>query len=267
MTGSENTSRAIGWVGSFNYSYDNRYSIDFNIRADGSSQFGSDNRFAPFWSVGAKWNVVNEDFMKNTDWLSELTLRVSHGTTGTQGFAPYQAQQLYTYSTLLKPYLASDATGATLVGLGNPDLKWQQTAQSNFALEAGFLKGRITARLEYFFKTTKNALTDISLAPSVGFGTISENLGTIENRGLEWMVSFIPYRDNERAAYWVVNVNGSHNTDKLVKISQALRHVNELNDSNLKDVPLPRYEEGESMNRIWAVRSLGIDPANDKRYL
>ena len=94
MTGSENTSRAIGWVGSFNYSYDNRYSIDFNIRADGSSQFGSDNRFAPFWSVGAKWNVVNEDFMKNTDWLSELTLRVSHGTTGTQGFAPYQAQQL-----------------------------------------------------------------------------------------------------------------------------------------------------------------------------
>ena len=262
MTGSENTSRAIGWVGSFNYSYDNRYSIDFNIRADGSSQFGSDNRFAPFWSVGAKWNVVNEDFMKNTDWLSELTLRVSHGTTGTQGFAPYQAQQLYTYSTLLKPYLASDATGATLVGLGNPDLKWQQTAQSNFALEAGFLKGRITARLEYFFKTTKNALTDISLAPSVGFGTISENLGTIENRGLEWMVSFIPYRDNERAAYWVVNVNGSHNTDKLVKISQALRHVNELNDSNLKDVPLPRYEEGESMNRIWAVRSLGIDPAN-----
>ena len=147
MTGSENTSRAIGWVGSFNYSYDNRYSIDFNIRADGSSQFGSDNRFAPFWSVGAKWNVVNEDFMKNTDWLSELTLRVSHGTTGTQGFAPYQAQQLYTYSTLLKPYLASDATGATLVGLGNPDLKWQQTAQSNFALEAGFLKGRITARL------------------------------------------------------------------------------------------------------------------------
>ena len=262
MTGSENTSRAIGWVGSFNYSYDNRYAIDFNIRADGSSQFGSDNRFAPFWSVGAKWNVVNEDFMKNTDWLSELTLRVSHGTTGTQGFAPYQAQQLYTYSTLLKPYLASDATGATLVGLGNPDLKWQQTAQSNFALEAGFLKGRITARLEYFFKTTKNALTDISLAPSVGFGTISENLGTIENRGLEWMVSFIPYRDNERAAYWVVNVNGSHNTDKLVKISQALRHVNELNDSNLKDVPLPRYEEGESMNRIWAVRSLGIDPAN-----
>lgn len=76
------------------------------------------------------------------------------------------------------------------------------------------------------------------------------------------MVSFIPYRDNEQAAYWVVNVNGSHNTDKLVKISQALRHVNELNDSNLKDVPLPRYEEGESMNRIWAVRSLGIDPAN-----
>ena len=262
MSGSESTNRAVGWVGSFNYSYDNRYSVDFNIRADGSSQFGSDNRFAPFWSAGVKWNIREEKFMQRAEFLSDLILRASYGTTGTQGFAPYQAQQLYTYGLLLKPYLASDATGAGLVGLGNPDLKWQQTSQTNFALEAGFLKGRITTRIEYFRKTTKNALTDISLAPSVGFATISENLGTIRNQGWEMMLSFIPYRNEARAAQWVVSLNGSHNTDKLVKISQALRHMNEQNAGQLTDVPLPRYEEGQSLNRIWVVRSLGIDPAN-----
>ncbi len=262
MTGSENTNRSVGWVGSLNYSYDYRYSLDFNVRADGASQFGSDNRFAPFWSVGAKWNIRKEDFMNSMNFWSDLVLRVSYGTTGTQGFAPYQAQQLYTYNNLLKPYLASDATGAELVGLGNPDLKWQQTDQTNVALELGWLKGRITARAEYFRKVTKNALTDISLAPSTGFTTISENLGTIRNQGLELMLSFIPYRNNEKAAQWVINLNGSHNTDKLVKISQALRHMNEQNAGKLQDVPLPRYEEGESLNRIWVVKSLGIDPAN-----
>lgn len=261
MTGSENTNRSVGWVGSFNYSYDYRYSLDFNIRADGASQFGSNNRFAPFWSVGAKWNLKKENFMSQLDFWSDLTLRVSYGTTGTQGFAPYQAQQLYTYGNTLKPYLASDATGAELVGLGNPDLKWQQTDQTNIALEMGWLDGRITARAEYFRKITKNALTDISLAPSIGFSTVSENLGSIRNQGVELMLSFIPYRNTEKAAQWVINLNGSHNTDKLVKISQALRHMNEQNAGKLKDVPLPRYEEGESLNRIWVVKSLGIDPA------
>ncbi len=262
MSGSENTNRSIGWVGSFNYSYDYRYSLDFNVRADGASQFGSNNRFAPFWSVGAKWNIKKENFISKVDFWNELALRISYGTTGTQGFAPYQSQQLYTYGNLLKPYLASDATGAELVSLGNPDLKWQQTDQTNIALEMGWVKGRITARVEYFRKVTKNALTDISLAPSVGFATVSENLGTIRNQGVELMLSFIPYRNNEKAAQWVINLNGSHNTDKLVKISQALRHMNEQNAGKLKDVPLPRYEEGESMNRIWVVKSLGIDPAN-----
>lgn len=262
MTGSENTNRSIGWVGSFNYSYDYRYSLDLNIRADGASQFGSNNRFALFWSVGAKWNISKESFMDKMDFWNDLVLRVSYGTTGTQGFAPYQSQQLYTYGNLLKPYLASDATGTELVGLGNPDLKWQQTNQTNVAIEMGWLQGRITARAEYFRKVTKNALTDISLAPSVGFATVSENLGTIRNQGVELMLSFIPYRNTEKAAQWVINANGSHNTDKLVKISQALRHMNEQNAGKLNDVPLPRYEEGESMTRIWVVKSLGIDPAN-----
>ena len=260
MSGSENTSRSIGFVGAFGYSFRYKYSLDFNIRIDGSSQFGSNNRFAPFWSAGLRWNVKKENFLQKVNFLDDLVLRASYGITGTQGFAPYQAQQLYTYS-MLRPYVSSDGTGVELVGLGNPDLKWQQTAQVNLALEAGFLDNRITARVEYYQKKTENALTDITIAPSLGFATIPENLGTIENKGIEVAASFTPYKNASREAYWIINVNGSHNTDQITKISNALEHMNQVNTDKLNDVPLPRYEEGQSLNRIWVVKSMGIDPA------
>lgn len=260
MSGSENTSRSIGFVGAFGYSFRYKYALDFNIRVDGSSQFGRSNRFAPFWSAGVRWNVKKENLMQKIDFLSDLVVRASYGITGTQGFAPYQSQQVYTYS-MLKPYISSDGTGAEMVGLGNPDLKWQQTAQMNYALEAAFLDNRVTAKVEYYKKTTKNALTNITLAPSLGFSTIPENLGTIENKGIEVAASFTPYKDASREAYWIINVNGSHNTDKITKISNALEHMNQVNAEKMDDVPLPRYEEGQSMNRIWVVKSFGIDPA------
>jgi TonB-linked SusC/RagA family outer membrane protein len=260
MTGSENTSRSIGFVGAFGYSFRYKYSVDFNIRADGSSQFGKHNRFAPFWSAGVRWDIKKENSVKKVSWISDLIARASYGITGTQGFAPYQAQQVYTYS-MLKPYISSDGTGAELVALGNSNLKWQQTGQLNVALEAGFLNNRITAKVEYYQKRTKNSLTDITLAPSLGFSSIPENLGTIENKGVEFAASFIPYKDASREAYWIINFNGSHNRDKMTKISNALEYMNSVNAGKLDATPLPRYEEGQSLNNIWVVKSLGIDPA------
>lgn len=260
MTGSENTSRSIGFVGVFGYSFRYKYSVDFNIRADGSSQFGKHNRFAPFWSAGVRWDIKKENSVKKVSWISDLIARASYGITGTQGFAPYQAQQVYTYS-MLKPYISSDGTGAELVALGNSNLKWQQTGQLNVALEAGFLNNRITAKVEYYQKRTKNSLTDITLAPSLGFSSIPENLGIIENKGVEFAASFIPYKDASREAYWIINFNGSHNRDKMTKISNALEYMNSVNAGKLDATPLPRYEEGQSLNNIWVVKSLGIDPA------
>lgn len=267
MTGSENTSRLIGWAGSFGYSYAFKYSADFSIRLDGSSQFGKDNRFAPFWAAGLRWDVKKEHFMSRLDFISELVLRASYGVTGTQGFAPYQSRELYSYNNLLYPYLASDGTGVEIVAMPNEKLKWQQTDTWNIGLEFGVLNGRITARAEYFQKLTKNSLTQVTLAPSVGFASYPENLGTLENKGVELNVAFIPYQNTAKAAYWTISLNGSHNTDKLKKISEALRHMNEENYNAQEDSPLPHYEEGESINRIWVVKSLGIDPLSGEEIL
>lgn len=270
MTGTENTSRLIGWVGSFGYSYNYKYSADFNIRVDGSSQFGKDNRFAPFWSTGVRWDVKKEQFMHRVNFISEFVIRGSYGVTGTQGFAPYQSRELYSYGDLLKPYVSSDGTGVELVAMPNEKLKWQQTDTWNAALELGFLKGRITARAEYFQKLTKNSLTQVTLAPSLGFDSYPENMGTLENKGIELNVAFIPYQDPANSAFWTISINGSHNTDRLKKISEAMRNMNKVNSEQMSDIdlakkngykPLAHYEEGESINRIWVVRSLGIDPS------
>lgn len=270
MTGTENTSRLIGWVGSFGYSYNYKYSADFNIRVDGSSQFGKDNRFAPFWSTGVRWDVKKEQFMHRVNFISEFVIRGSYGVTGTQGFAPYQSRELYSYGDLLKPYVSSDGTGVELVAMPNEKLKWQQTDTWNAALELGFLKGRITARAEYFQKLTKNSLTQVTLAPSLGFDSYPENMGTLENKGIELNIAFIPYQDPANSAFWTISINGSHNTDRLKKISEAMRSMNKVNSEQMSDIdlakkngykPLAHYEEGESINRIWVVKSLGIDPS------
>lgn len=123
------------------------------------------------------------------------------------------------------------------------------------------LKQQNHCKVEYYQKRTKNSLTDITLAPSLGFSSIPENLGTIENKGVEFAASFIPYKDASREAYWIINFNGSHNRDKMTKISNALEYMNSVNAGKLDATPLPRYEEGQSLNNIWVVKSLGIDPA------
>lgn len=271
MSGSENTSRLLAFSGSFGYSYKFKYSADFNISVNGSSQFGKDNLFAPFWSAGLRWDVKKENFMENVKFISSMVLRTSYGVTGTQGFAPYQSRELYSYNNLLRPYLSSDAIGAELVAMPNKKLKWQETGTWNLGLELGFLKGRITARTEVFNKTTTNLLTQITLAPSLGFSSFPQNLGMIENKGVEFTLGFIPYQNTAKQAYWTISFNGSHNRDKLKKISNAMKKMNDINSESIKEgktnVPLPRYVEGESLNGIWAVRSLGIDPSTGKEIL
>ena len=267
VDGIETTSRSIGWVVAGGYSYKYKYSVDFNLRLDGSSEFGKDNRWAPFWSTGLRWDVKKESLLANLSWLSDFVLRVTYGTTGSQGFNPYQAHGYYTYANLLLPYYSSDATGSEILAMHNEKLKWQTTRNLNFGLELGALDHRLTARVEYYRKVTSNMITMVSLAPSVGFAQYPENIGKLENRGWELTLSAIPYRNVARQSYWTVTLNGSHNTDKLLEISEAMRHINEVNAGNLKNAPLPRYEEGQSVNRIWVVRSLGIDPASGNEIL
>ena len=256
---SESTVRSMGFLANFNYIYDDRYFLDLSGRYDGSSQFGADRRWAPFWSVGGGWNVHEEHFWSTGSVLDLLKIRASYGVTGNQKFSAYQAQTMYQYQT---GRLYNSSVPATLMGYGNPDLKWQNQYSTNIGLDLGLWKNRLSLTFNYYWKRTDGMLTTITVAPSLGFpqNSFTSNLGEISNRGWEVNLGASILRDPANDLEWRVNIQATQNKNKLTKINNQLRGLNDQNNQNDK-IPGAVYEEGESLSAIKAVPSLGIDPA------
>jgi TonB-linked SusC/RagA family outer membrane protein len=255
--------RLVGALLSVNYSYRNKYMADLSGRIDGSSKFGTDNKVAPFWAFGLAWNLHKENFLLNSA-VSTLKLRVSTGVTGQVNFEPYQSKTTYDYYT---GNWYSTGIGAAVTTFGNEALKWQKTNNYDVGVDLGIFRDRLYISSRYYQKITHGMLADISLPPSTGFTSYKENLGDIRNTGLEMNLKVTAFKNRN----WKVNLiaNLVHNDNKILKISNALKAYNDKADKEQTSdaytgEPLLRFNEGESMNTIYAVRSLGIDPENGR---
>lgn len=257
-SGSDAKTRSIGITGAVNYSYDERYLADLSLRFNGSSVFGKDNRWGTFWSAGLGWNVHKEKFMENISWVNLLKLRMSYGITGNQNFNPYQAKATYSYYSNV---IYDNITGAYLMALANDKLKWQQTKDFNIGLDLQLIK-RLNLRAEYYQSKTTDALLSMSLPTSTGFASYQENLGNVENKGFEMTANYRVWQ--EKDSYVSLTGSIAHNVNKITDINDALKNFNDGQDANATTSPILRYEEGQSMSAIWAVKSLGIDPATGR---
>lgn len=247
----------MGFFAAANLVWRNRYFVDGSYRQSGSSKFGADHRWAPFWSVGAGWNLHNEEFIRRLGWVNTLRLRGSYGYTGSVKFNAYQATTQYQYTTDLATY---NNVGAIPLAMPNPGLKWQTTKKADIGLTSSFLGERLNVNFDYYHETTDDMLIDLSLPPSTGTTTVKDNLGKQVSNGIEFSVwgKIIKTKDWE----WNVTVNGLHTSTTIKNISDALRRRNEQNAAQTTSVaPLLQYREGESPTTIYAVRSAGIDPA------
>ncbi|MGN6510135.1 MAG: SusC/RagA family TonB-linked outer membrane protein [Chitinophaga sp.] len=263
-TGSITEQRLIGAFLSMNYSYQNRFLMDGTVRVDGSSKFGSESRMAPFWSYGLGWNLHNEKFMRNTVF-NQLRIKATTGLTGDVSFPAYLSNTTYNYYT---SDWYSTGVGAVFAGYGNSKLKWQRTRNYDLSMEISMFKDRLYISPRYYHKLTRDLLTDVNVAPSTGFSQYKENLGEMVNKGFE-----IYFRANVlRGKDWSVNLNANlgSNTNIITKISNSLKsyndevNKNQQSDSSLRTRPLLRFQEGQSLNTIYAVKSLGIDPENGR---
>jgi TonB-linked SusC/RagA family outer membrane protein len=256
---------------SLSYNYDNRYTAEFTVNQSGSSQFGSNSRFAPFYAGGVAWNITNEKFFKPNDIIQTAKLNASIGITGNQNFSSDMAQQIYQYNYLNNYRLM---TGTSTLNYANPDLKWQQTLKSNIGLNVGMFKGRLSANLEFFRETTDNLILPLDLAPSTGFATYQNNLGATRNQGYEFGLSAPVIKNSAKNIFWSIGFNAGHYSNVITRLSPAIDAINNAfnigvdpndpSNSRYQATPRPRYEVGQSMSRIWAVPSLGIDPATGK---
>jgi len=258
--------RLFGSFFSLNYSFKDRYLLDASFRTDGSSKFGSDNKIAPFWAAGIGWNLHHEEFIRDKEIFSQFRIKANTGLTGSVSFSPFMANTLYTYN---KDNWYSTGVGVIVSQYGNTDLKWQRTQNYDIGIDIGLLKDRYYITARYYYRLTKDMLTDVTLPASTGFGYYRDNLGDIENRGIELGFKLNVFKNKD----WNIALTGNfvHNENKLVKISNSLKKLNDVADDSQQDenssnfgVPLLRYNEGQSMNTIYAVKSKGIDPENGR---
>jgi len=263
-TGTENISRLISNYANLSYAYDYRYLLDGSFRRDGSSLFGVNQHYAPFWSIGAGWNLHKEKFIRLPGVINRLKIRASFGSTGSQNFPAFAASQTYSYLTSFR-YLNN--IGATLMSLGNTDLKWQQTNKLNVGTDLELLKGRIQATFNYYIEKTDNLFTAVNTTPSSGFSSYYANLGKVQNKGYEIYLTAFVLKNEQRNIFWSFYGNVLHNENKLLKISDALKSQNDkalgqqTKPDNPITAPVLQYKEGQSISTIYAVRSLGIDPS------
>lgn len=257
--GGEDQSRMLGFYANANYIYGNRYFADLSVRYEGSSKFGTDNRFAPFGSIGLGWNVHKEKFMQATK-ISLLKLRSSIGLVGNANFNPYQARLSYRYSSDL---YYNGNIGAVPVSMVNPHLKWERSLKRNIGLDFGVFSDKLTGSIDYYHDTTNSLVMDISKPPHIGFSSAKENLGKISNSGVELSVrgNVLQRKDLNLNLF----LNASHNTNKILQISDYLKNLNEKNEASSSSVlPASFYQEGESMTALKVMRSAGINPANGR---
>ncbi len=274
----ESTSRKIGFLGSVNYSYNDIYLFDGSVRLDGSSDFGKDKQFAPFWSVGAGINLHNYAFLKDHWLIGRLKLRVTYGSTGNVGFEPYSAITTFKMATDTWFYTGP---AANLIALGNPKLTWQTTDKLDFGFSTTFLRDLIFLEGSYYQNKTRNLIDNINIPTYSGFSSYKVNSGSTLNEGFELKMNATVFQNKD--CMITVNANLASNKSKITSLSEEMNTYNQrILDEYEKgysenpmegekpqygDVlsrPVAFYYKGKSLSAIYAVPSDGIDPANGK---
>lgn len=238
------------YFGNVQYDYDNKYYLSGSYRLDGSSRFADGHRWASFWSVGAKYRITSEKFMESTsDWLTNLSLRASYGTTGNQevgsqtaGYGWYASSDLFGFG-----YNYNGLPGMAQEQFGNSKLKWEQTAKFNVGFDVS-LFNRINLSVDYYNHQTKDMVFDIPLSYTTGLSSFYGNVGKLENKGFEVSLNAILIKNKNLT--WDATFTTSYNKNEVKKLSTDLPIETTY---QITEVGRPIYE---FKMKEWA----GVDP-------
>lgn len=208
-----NKNTLLSGFGRLNYVLMDRYLITVTGRADGSSKFGANNKWAFFPSFAGAWRMEQEAFMKNVDWISNLKLRASYGVTGNQNISSYSS--LEKMNTYVYPIGGVTNVGIAAGNMPNPDLKWETTAITDIGVDFGFFNNRFNVTADYYYKKTTDLLWNISVPLTTGFGSVLNNIGSLENKGLELSVTADVFTGDFT---WKTGLNWSTNKNKVLSI-------------------------------------------------
>ena len=261
-TGADGLNRNLGALATAGYSYDNRYMADATIKGSASSVFGTKNHWGVFWSAGLAWNLHNEQWMKDyADWVTQLKLRASLGSSGNQNYTTNVALPVYQYYS--SAYY-SGFTGAYLQNMANPELGWEEKMDYNIGID--FRTRNLNIVADAYIADTRNLVFSRTLLPSTGFPMTNDNMGMVRNKGVELSVNWTLYRSG--ASYINLFGKAAFNDNRVLRISDALKAFNEQQQALAQEVgvtaPVIQYYDGMPLHSIWVVRSLGINSSDGK---
>ncbi|WP_347158584.1 SusC/RagA family TonB-linked outer membrane protein [Pontibacter chitinilyticus] len=252
--------RRMSYFGRLNYNYKETYLLNTTFRADGSSRFAKGNRWGYFPSVSAGWVISNESFMQDTqDWMSFFKLRASWGQVGNQNinFFQYLAPVAFAYTN----YTFGTKEGVLTPGaypsrLGNPDVRWETSEQTDIGFDARFLNSKLDVNFDWYDKTTKDWLIEAPILATAGAAPPFINGGDVKNTGVELGLT---YNDNIGEFNYSVGVNGAYNKNKVGRIPTAdgIIHgeANQLFDNSLE---FYRAQNGYPIGYFWGLQTAGI---------
>lgn len=251
------------YFGRLNYGFREKYLVTFTGRVDGSSKFGDNHKFAFFPSAAVAWNASNEDFIKSSKTISHLKVRVSHGLTGNSEIAPYSSDPLLGSYTAIFNNARFSGVGSNR--LGNPDLKWEKTAQTDAGLELGLLENRISFEADWYYRKTTDMLLESPLPRSTGYPSLMKNIGSMENKGIELTLHTINIKTQDFS--WSTTFNISMNRNKVLSLATPAPifsgNPNFLSNTGIIQV-------GQPVGSFWGLVREGVwtnaEAAEAKKY-
>lgn len=251
----------LSYLGRVNYSYNNRYLATVSFRADGSSRYSEGNKWGYFPSAALAWRVSEEEFLKNSSFLSDLKVRASWGETGSQAISPYATlNTLSSGKTVFDDALYNTfAPGTRLPG----NLKWETTEQADFGIDAAFFKDKLRLSVDYYIKNTRDLLNTVQLPVGFGFTSTIQNVGQIENKGIEISLDA---RIIDKAFKWDLSGNIAFNRSKVVKLYNGADILGGSIGVTLISDNANLLREGQPMSVFYGYKRNGYNELGKEIY-
>lgn len=236
----------VSAISNASVNYQDRFVVSGSFRRDGSSRFGVNNRYGNFWSVGATWNIDREKFMSNVKQIDQLKIRGSYGVNGNAGIGNYDARALYGYGANY-----NQLPGSAPTSIGNADLTWELNKPLDIGIDISAFKNRVALTVDYYKRKTSELLLAEPLSLTSGFGSITRNIGSMENKGIEISLNVVPVRIKEFE--WNLNMNYTNNKNKITAL--ANNNADILSGVNILRV-------GYDIQTFYVRQYAGVDAAN-----
>ena len=238
--------RLASYFADVHYSYADKYYLSGSFRRDGSSVFGTDNRWGNFWSVGGKWRISGEEFLSENEIITNATLRASYGTVGNQDISWYAARGFYSSG-----YNYNQMPGIRPTSIPNPELTWEVSKKFDIGFDLSFLQ-RIHLTFDFYNEETSDALFEIPLSMTTGISKTYQNIGSIRNRGIEFSINTSIIQNND--LNWNFFANLTWNKNEVIKLStdDPLEYTYQI------------IEQGHPYSQFYMKEYVGIDHETGK---